>query len=170
MTRAKRKPRHQVENITATHGSRISHENAQKVSVELDRILSTNGELTALGVLDDARDPKSTLHSHFTWDDSEAAEAHRLHEARQLIRSVSVIMWDEERGERYSPRKHISVRQGSVRSYEHVATILSDAELRAQVVKRGLKELESWCRRYQIYDELSDAIDTIEKLVEDSED
>jgi len=169
MGRAKRKPRHQIENVTATRGSQISHEDAQEVSFELDRILAARGELTAYTVLDDARDPKSALHSHFTWNDSEAAEAHRLYEARQLIRSVSVIMWDEERGERYSPRKHISVRRGSVRSYEHVATILSDAELREQVVKRATKELAAWCRRNRMYDELLSMVETIEELVNDDE-
>ena len=48
------------------------------------------GILTPAAVVEAARDPKSVLHSHFTWDDTEAAKMHREAQARALIRSVKV--------------------------------------------------------------------------------
>jgi hypothetical protein len=48
------------------------------------------GRLSAENVVDEARDETSVLHTHFTWDDSEAADAYRLIEARQLIRHVKL--------------------------------------------------------------------------------
>ena len=49
-----------------------------------------HGHLTPEIVLDDARDESSPLHDHFDWDDASAAEAHRLDQARGLIRRVKV--------------------------------------------------------------------------------
>ncbi len=54
--------------------------------------LERGGRLTAEQVVEDARDPDSPLHGYFTWDDTEAANAHRLNEARALIRSVKVVV------------------------------------------------------------------------------
>ena len=49
-----------------------------------------NGRLTPEDVVSHARSENSPLHSFFTWDDAEAATKQRLHEARELIRSVKV--------------------------------------------------------------------------------
>lgn len=48
-------------------------------------------------VVREASDPESPLHPYFTWDDSEAAEKHRRNEARDLIRSVEVLILTESR-------------------------------------------------------------------------
>ena len=48
------------------------------------------GRLTPDAVVDDAKDKKSPLHDQFEWDDSKAAAAHRLAQARRLIVSVLV--------------------------------------------------------------------------------
>lgn len=49
-----------------------------------------NGRLLPADVVEDARDPNSPTHSHFTWDDGEAAAKYRLDEARSLIRMVTL--------------------------------------------------------------------------------
>jgi hypothetical protein len=52
----------------------------------LELIRQTTGDLRPEDVLDDARNPNSPLHSCFTWDDSVAAEAYRLTQAKAVIR------------------------------------------------------------------------------------
>ena len=52
--------------------------------------LAVRGELTAPRVVEEARDAASPLHRHFDWNDTTAAHAHRLNQARALIRSVRV--------------------------------------------------------------------------------
>lgn len=52
--------------------------------------LKSGRDLRERDVLADARDKKSPLHSYFEWDDSAAAEAHRLTQAAALIRRVRV--------------------------------------------------------------------------------
>lgn len=57
----------------------------------------SGGRLTPDVVVSEAKNPKHPLHDYFTWDDSEAAHLHRIHEARSLIRSVRVQFETEER-------------------------------------------------------------------------
>lgn len=48
------------------------------------------GRFAPNDVVEAARDEDSPLHAFFEWDDSLAAEAHRVEQARRLIRSVRV--------------------------------------------------------------------------------
>ncbi len=50
------------------------------------------GRLTPDDVVADARDPASPTHSYFTWDDTKAAEAYRIDQARSLITMVRVVI------------------------------------------------------------------------------
>jgi hypothetical protein len=58
------------------------------VATELLELERNNGQLIPADVVEAARDPESPLHSHFNWDDSDAAEKFRLMQARTLIRTV----------------------------------------------------------------------------------
>jgi hypothetical protein len=72
------------------------------IIAELDRLASLrpDGSLEAAQVLDAARPLESVLHSQFTWDDAEAAEAHRLGQARGLIRRYKVrVVYEQASGE-----------------------------------------------------------------------
>lgn len=51
---------------------------------------ANKGILRPEDVVEAARPKGSVLHSSFTWDNRAAAEAHRINEARTLIRSVRV--------------------------------------------------------------------------------
>lgn len=65
----------------------------QKKAIEerLERIrMRNNGVLTPEAVVADAADKSSPLHSEFEWNDKRAAHQHRLNQARELIRKVTV--------------------------------------------------------------------------------
>ena len=61
-----------------------------KLAAALKKLERSDGKLLPEDVLKAAMSPRSPLHSYFTWDDSDAAHKQRLHEARQLIRTVRV--------------------------------------------------------------------------------
>jgi hypothetical protein len=63
---------------------------SEEVVRELEDIYDDKGELLEEDVLLAARDPKSAMHDHFEWNNSKAAEAYRLEQARHLIRSVTI--------------------------------------------------------------------------------
>ena len=63
------------------------------VKETLRKLIKKNGgHITPQIVLDEARRKTSPLHSHFTWDDNEAAQRWRLNEAAHLIRRVRVTV------------------------------------------------------------------------------
>jgi hypothetical protein len=67
------------------------------IKEELEAIM-VGGVLSPADVIDAARNPNSAMHSQFEWDDSEAAQAYRLQQARALIRrvKVNVVRSDQE--------------------------------------------------------------------------
>lgn len=68
---------------------------AEIVGTELERIRSDNGgQLTAPDVVAEAQPTKSPLHPAFEWNNKAAAGQYRLHQARNLIKSVVVQMDD----------------------------------------------------------------------------
>ncbi len=67
----------------------------EKTTVEQalrDLIKRNGGSITPAIVLQEAKKAKSPLHSHFNWDDSEAANQWRLSQAAELIRKVKVTL------------------------------------------------------------------------------
>ena len=68
-----------------------------------DLIKRNGGSITPEIVLREAKKSKSPLHSHFNWDDGDAANRWRLSQASELIRRVKVTMI-------VSPEKSIRVR------------------------------------------------------------
>lgn len=68
----------------------------QHIEREIQEIAEAGGGvLLPAAVVEAARDPTSAMHSHFQWDDTEAAIAYRLSQARELIRSVKVYVTTE---------------------------------------------------------------------------
>lgn len=83
--------------------------------VEALRQLERNGKIDPHDVIDEARDPDSVLHSHFEWDDTKAAEAYRMDQARTLIRSVRFEVIYEDRV--FKPVRYVAERSEDVTSY-----------------------------------------------------
>lgn len=75
-----------------------AQEMREKAKQRLIEIGEANGgRLTPEMVLSDAADTESPLHEYFEWDDTKAAHAHRIDQARTLIRSVRVHITVESR-------------------------------------------------------------------------
>lgn len=144
-------------------GSRVSID-ADKAGRELASIERKEGELTPTVVLERARSANSSLHDHFEWDDSKAAEQHRLTQAGELIRSITV---DVSRSNVEPPkptRAFVSVERQGERAYVGVQTAMSDAELRRQVLERAKAELRAFRERYADLQELAGIFAAMEKI------
>ena len=65
---------------------------AEEAFDALETIRATHdGQLRSVDVVRTAEDKKSTLHRHFEWDDSIAAESQRRQTARSLVRSIVIV-------------------------------------------------------------------------------
>jgi|TARA_R100000306_G_C4358759_1_gene134174 hypothetical protein len=121
-----------------------------------DRIESLRAELgdaiTPVDVVEDARPPDSPTHSLFTWNDSQAAEKWRHHQARNMIDSVHVVISYKEMTPvtgAYNQRVTITYSNGT-RDGAYVPHVLalSSPIWRAQIIKEAHQGLRRWARRY----------------------
>lgn len=56
------------------------------------KALERDGRLTPDDVVEEASSPKSPLHQFFEWDNTVAAYKYRLEQARELIKTVTVVV------------------------------------------------------------------------------
>ena len=122
----------------------------------------SNGELTPAAVLDSASDPKSPLHSYFTWDNTEAAQKWRIHQARSLIASVIIKM--EPQAEQVPIRAYVNLKSDDGQGYHHLNEVMKNPVMRQAMLDRALRELEFFQSRYSSLSELSEIWNALGKL------
>jgi len=123
--------------------------------LELQRLAKVHDGLKPQQVVDEARDPSSPLHPHFEWDDTIAAEKHRLDQARQLIARCKFTITTPAKKE-IKVRTFISTEQHGERSYKPVEIIASDDDLlklALDEMKRDFERLEKkWASHREYFD------------------
>lgn len=133
---------------------------------ELEIICNKNGGIiTPALVVDYAKDPKTDLHSHFTWDDTEAAQKWRLEEAAQLIRVCCHYL--DENDDRKKVRTFVSL--GTDRGtgiYRTLVDVLQDEPMKAQMLEDAKAELNSFKVKYGVLlkIELADILMAIDRI------
>ena len=136
---------------------------AEVVGKTIEKIEKKHGECTAPLLLEEARNPKSKIHSLFEWDDTVAAEKWRLTQASQIITAVAVI-YDENDGEPIVTRAFANVGQKNKGSFVTMAKAMSDEASRAIVLKHALEELQAFQSKYATLTELAGVFSAIEAL------
>jgi hypothetical protein len=66
------------------------------VRLAIEATAASDGSIVAEKIIEAARDARSPLHEHFTWDDAIAGHERRLDQARALIRRVEYESSTEE--------------------------------------------------------------------------
>lgn len=137
---------------------------SNKVISELRRIASANGGLLQPEtVVERARSSSSPLHSKFQWEDSVAAHEYRIWQARQLIRvSVEVMA---STGKIHDVFVSLSPdRQRDSGGYRVMTEVLSNAEMRSQLLTDALDDLELFREKYRKLKELAVVFSAIKKV------
>lgn len=138
----------------------IDHEG---VKAELEA-LKQKGVIAPHAVVDAAKDPDSALHSCFTWDDSEAAHKYRLEEARRLLR---VYVVEVQSGGKVVPaRAYVSLSSDrkSGGGYRAIVDVLSDADLKSQLLQDAFREFETFRQKYESVQELEPVFEAAKKV------
>lgn len=114
---------------------------------ELDQLLKRDGVLLPEAVVERARDPKSAMHDWFTWDDTEAAKAHRLWQARELIRVQVTVLPNANT----TTRVYVSLPRDRAGSggYRSVVEVMSDEAMAAEMLQAALDDAERWRTKYR---------------------
>lgn len=125
------------------------------------------GELTPKDVVDDARNRNSPLHPFFEWDNTAAAEAYRLSQARGLIRSVVAIYRDDAAPGgpaivRMAAYSHIS--EPGAPHYRETSEAMQLTKTRQLVLQRAWRELQAWRKRYKDLAEFSELFAVVDEV------
>jgi hypothetical protein len=130
---------------------------------ELRMIEKRNGGvLHPEAVVEFARNPKTSLHSAFEWDDSQAAEQYRIEQARRLIRViVDVIPNHAEPVKAFVAIRTERYEEGG---YRHMPTLLKSEKGRSDVLETALWELKAIREKYRELKELAEVFSAIEKV------
>lgn len=120
---------------------------------ELSRIHAESGKIEPATVVEEAKPKDSPLHPAFDWDNKKAGEKWRLHQARDLIKSVEVVVEDAEpqtvfvhvpesvgKGGAYHPVTHV------VQHPDMLTLALIDAQRRVSDLQSAVRNLESAAR------------------------
>jgi len=121
------------------------------VTEELLFIKEQNGGmLDPVDVVEFARDPDTSLHSKFEWDDTKAAEQHRLWQARQIISLELVVVGEGD--EQRTVRAFVSLTQdrrtGDTRGYRDLLEVLSDEELTRKLLAEAKRDMQRFRQKY----------------------
>lgn len=151
-----------------SNGATFSDEQAQVYGEFLFGQAAEKSEtLTTHEVLEAARPKRSPIHDFFDWDDSSAAEKHRLWQARYLLGQIQIIVIYEGEERAIKAFHNVHLQDDSPeeerRAYVTVQGIAQDRYFRSQVLASALKEIKAWQARYSEYKELGLIFGAIEK-------
>ena len=118
---------------------------AQVAGEHLEELRQVNTRLTPDIVVEDAKDEKSPLHDEFEWDDSIAAGAYRIDQAKFLLRHILVVTVNAPEVRAFVSVKLEDDKTFSYTSVEHAMAV---PELRSQVLARAQAEVIMWRERY----------------------
>lgn len=145
------------------HGGGFNGASAQEVGEELARLEVRPGDFHRTpDVLDEARNPDSPLHRCFEWNDDKAAEAHRLHQCRAMLRSIAVVIVRGEKREKRRLYCHITDEQGP--KYVRSDRVASEESVRRAALDEALAMLNGLRRRFEFLQELSPVFEAMQKI------
>ena len=121
--------------------------------------------VTAQELLDASRDENAPLYSCFEWNDSVAAEQYRLWQARHIINSIEITYINNA-----TPtvtRLFCNINQPRQQGeFVKVDVMLNNPNYRKQVLANALRELQSFQRKYAVYEELMDVCKVIDAFAD----
>lgn len=134
------------------------------IAAELKRLAAEHdGVLQPETVVAAASDPDSPLHAQFEWDDTKAAAEHRLWQARTLIRRV-IVEYEKAPGERAEHQLFVSITTDRAKEgggYRVLTDVLSDEDLRQQLLIDARREMATFRSKFAKLTELAQVFDSM---------
>jgi len=149
------------------NGAVFGDKKAQIYGEVLEEISKKNdGSITPQEVLKEAKKKENPLHDYFEWDNKKASESWRIHQARNLINSIEVVI--TYNGTKKEQKRYVNVRNNDFedddetsRVYVVIEKAMSDPEMRKEVLQTAIREVEYWEYKYKEYKELSKIFQSI---------
>lgn len=133
----------------------------------LQIMVANDGVCNPSQVVEFARNPETQLHSRFEWDDTKAAEDHRLWQARQVISLELTVIPGKKRDVEIRLFISLSQDRTSEGGYRLITNVLEDPEMRAKMLYEALQDLNRIKVKYGALTELAkvfEAVDNIQQV------
>ena len=149
--------------------SHLNKTQVQEVAIEFQRIENKYGGTKPAHIVKEARDPNSSLHDYFTWDDSAAAENWRLVEAQTLARSIRLVQVGIPLAEQPIIRAFVNVKAHDKEdkfeghAYISFARVLEDESYTQQMLDSAKEALRNFQRKYEDLLLFTGAMESVEK-------
>jgi len=130
--------------------------------VKKDIVLETlqglvkDGQIKPEDVISEAQAEDSPIHNSFEWDDTKAAQEHRLWQARQLITYKFKV---EGSAEQQFYNVKVTVNDVPVHGYFTKEKIMSEKGMYLQLLRDAVSEIKYWEKKYKEIKELEGIID-----------
>lgn len=141
---------------------------AQAAGEYLHEMSEKEGGVTAARVLEVSRAEDALLHPCFEWDDTKAAEAHRLYQARKMIGHLvcTVVKEDPKEEPQKITRAFVSVSPEAKQGvFKPVAEALSDEAEREIVLANARTDAIRFAEKYQALSEFAEVIAAIRRVL-----
>lgn len=141
---------------------------AQMAGEELERIEKRHGMVTPPILVAESTVQTSVLHPLFEWDDTKAAQRHRLSQARDILDNIVVVRF---RGRKIPQpvRAYVNIVQmdNGKRGYTSMARALSHEDYTRQMLEAALADFKALKRKYGMLVELAALFEMVDLLAEE---
>jgi hypothetical protein len=122
-----------------------------KIIKEVLKIKKNKG-LSAESILEEAKHKTNVLHDLFCWDNTKAANLWRMQQARVFINEIKIIIDSKE----YYAFENVKIAvtsdgTTSIREYKSREEIITNEELRKQIIESAYSQLVYWKNKYENY-------------------
>ena len=118
----------------------------------LERLANqNNGVLLVDDVIEAAKDESCVLHSHFEWDDTEAAKSFRREQARSLIRRCKITLVENSSAEIRVFTSLPSDRENGG-GYRLTSTVLNNEQMRMEFIHDIELTIARWRTKLYLLD------------------
>lgn len=138
---------------------KVSAEVAGRICQELTE---TKEGLTPQKLVDVSRDVNHPLHGEFEWDDSVAAEAYRIVQAKQLIRDITIV---KDEAEKKNDRGFV-ITPGQNHVYVPLHDALNNEVWKDNLLNAAKRDMIAFIAKYRRLKELVNIIEPMETLLD----
>lgn len=129
---------------------------------ELQKI-EQNDKLTPEAVVNAAKDKNNPLHVCFDWNNKQAGERWRKHQARQLIGSIIVEI---KINEPHDVRSYVNLNiKDEGQAYCNIHSVFEDDEKMQIIIDQAKAKLQAAAKQLAVFNKLQEVSKKIEQLV-----
>lgn len=128
----------------------------------LQELTESEGGLTPQKLVDASRDENHPLHCEFEWDDSVAAEAYRITQAKQLIRDITIVHDEEQK----KTDRGFVITPGGNHVYVPLNDALNNEEWKTNLLNAAKRDMIAFVAKYRRLQELTAVIEPMTDLLD----